>query len=64
MSLPVNAIGNIVQEFEYKGAEKKSGKKCEAVLRSVPEWFGIEESLLKYVKEQEIKMNKYGTNIR
>ena len=47
----LNAIGNIVQEFEYKGAVKNLGKKCETVLRSVPEWFGIEDSLLKYAKE-------------
>ena len=40
-----------MQEFEYKGAVRNLGKTCETVLRSVHEWFGVENSLLEYVKE-------------
>lgn len=35
------------------GPSLSAKAECEAVLRSLPLWFGIEESLLKYVKESE-----------
>jgi len=44
-------VVTIVLKFKYKNAEKKLGKKCEIVLRSIPDWFGLEDSLLRYVKE-------------
>ena len=31
----------------------KCGEVCEKVLRALPEWFGIEESLVQYVKDAE-----------
>lgn len=32
-------------------AQKGLGKKCENVLRTLPEWFGREDSLIEYVSE-------------
>lgn len=34
-----------------KMAQKGLGKKCENVLRTLPEWFGREDSLIEYVSE-------------
>ncbi|MDP2571397.1 GNAT family N-acetyltransferase [Vibrio penaeicida] len=38
-----------MNHLELKGPEKGLGKKCEPVLRTVPEWFGREEALREYV---------------
>ena len=38
-------------KFEY--LEKGNPDVCEFVLRSVPEWFGLEESTLAYIKESK-----------
>lgn len=35
------------------GPRTSIGSECERVLRSLPEWFGIEESLLEYVADTE-----------
>jgi GNAT superfamily N-acetyltransferase len=35
------------------GPVSSVGPACEAVLRSLPDWFGIEESLLEYVADTE-----------
>jgi len=40
-----------VQKIKYKNSEKGVGRQCEKVLRSVPQWFGREDSLRQYVKE-------------
>ncbi|CAE6915973.1 Acetyltransferase (GNAT) domain [Vibrio sp. B1ASS3] len=34
-----------------KMAQKGVGKKCESVLRTLPKWFGREDSLIEYVSE-------------
>ncbi|WP_087025731.1 GNAT family N-acetyltransferase [Thaumasiovibrio subtropicus] len=38
---------------EIKGPQRGLGKACEAVLRTLPEWFGREDSLLEYVDDIE-----------
>jgi ribosomal protein S18 acetylase RimI-like enzyme len=38
-------------KIEYKSGQKGLGKKCESVLRTLPEWFGRENSLQEYVRE-------------
>ncbi|RXJ73242.1 GNAT family N-acetyltransferase [Veronia nyctiphanis] len=40
-------MGNI----QYFPAAKNCGAECEAVLRTLPEWFGCEDSLAEYVSE-------------
>ena len=35
-------------------ATTNCGKLCEKILRALPDWFGIEESLLQYVKDANI----------
>ena len=32
---------------------KNCGQACEQILRALPEWFGIEESLIQYVKDAD-----------
>ncbi len=39
--------------MEIIGPDLKRAADCEAILRSVPEWFGIEDALLMYVRESE-----------
>lgn len=37
--------------YEVRDAKLKLGEHCEQVLRSLPEWFGIESALLTYVEK-------------
>ena len=32
---------------------KNSGKVCKKILRSLPDWFGIEESIMQYIKDAD-----------
>ncbi|MCK5132153.1 MAG: GNAT family N-acetyltransferase [Candidatus Sabulitectum sp.] len=38
-------------DFEIRAAELRLGSQCEAVLRDLPEWFGIESALRAYVNK-------------
>ena len=38
-------------QYIITGPQFGLGKECEHVLRSLPDWFGIEEFIVKYVKE-------------
>lgn len=40
-------------DFEIRAAELELGSQCEAVLRNLPEWFGIESALQAYVDKVE-----------
>ena len=40
-------------QIELDGPLMKQAAACEPVLRSLPEWFGIEESNLQYLQEIE-----------
>lgn len=40
-----------MKDIELKKPAKGLGKECETVLRTVPDWFGIEEALLGYVNQ-------------
>jgi len=37
----------------FKFQSKNSGKICENILRSLPDWFGIEESTMQYIKDAD-----------
>jgi GNAT superfamily N-acetyltransferase len=41
------------KDFSIRPIATGEGARCEAILRSVPEWFGIEESLVQYVKDTQ-----------
>tara|TARA_Y100000590_G_C15672862_1_gene996899 strand:- start:530 stop:1000 length:471 start_codon:yes stop_codon:yes gene_type:complete len=37
----------------FKFQTENSGKVCEKILRSLPDWFGIEESIVQYIKDAD-----------
>lgn len=37
------------------GPERSDGVECERILRALPEWFGIEEALVQYVKDIRVR---------
>ena len=39
--------------MSFIGPSHSAGSDCERILRSVPQWFGIEESLLEYVADSQ-----------
>ena len=37
--------------YQIKGPHKNIGEECEKVLRSLPDWFGIEDAIVEYRQE-------------
>ncbi len=43
-----------MKNLTIRSAQKQLGKPCEAILRTVPEWFGREDALQEYVSEIDV----------
>ena len=41
-------------EVSFRSLEPGEHEQCEAILRALPEWFGIEQSLLEYVRDSRL----------
>lgn len=39
--------------IDVTGPHRHEGRRCESILRSLPQWFGIEEAIVQYVKRIE-----------
>ena len=46
-------MGASKNNLDFKFQSEKSGKVCEKILRSLPDWFGIEESIVQYIKDAD-----------
>ena len=44
-------MGASKNNLDFKFQSEKSGRICEKILRSLPDWFGIEESIIQYIKD-------------
>ena len=40
-----------MSKITIDGPRHDLGRECEPILRSLPEWFGIEESIVEYVED-------------
>ena len=44
----------MINTITIQSATTNCGKLCEKILRALPDWFGIEDSLVQYVKDADV----------
>jgi len=44
----------VINTITIQSPIKNCGKSCEKILRALPEWFGIENSLIQYAKDADV----------
>ncbi len=51
MNKSINKNKHVVEDHSISGPVFSRGRECAFILRSLPEWFGIEEAIVKYTAE-------------